>query len=261
LTKTLAGHDNVTMPRNRFRPLSKAFEQWANWLDETVLQIGQDSAVPGAHAQSQLEFPVNSGYCFRIRSCGYRIGSDGVRTLKLLTEIYERRPLRAEADWLLRCRKQIRQLQAYDACGALSLVVARTHNPRLRVLAIWLRGRCGGTVGTSTLTTFCADPDDQTRKEIARALKRMGAWSHLRAMASSDANPRIRRIATDAPPPPFALRMSDLLQHFTEQELVTPSNKVFVAPDLEEGHGRLPKSQAMIRVVLERIRDILAEGH
>jgi hypothetical protein len=79
--------------------------------------------------------------------------------------------------WPFRLRPQIRQVQAIDATPVLCLVVERTDDPTLRILAIWLRGRCGGSLGTSSLAAFATAADDRTRKEVARALKRMGAWA------------------------------------------------------------------------------------
>lgn len=131
-------------------------------------------------------FPPLSDYAYRIRDKRYRVGLAGKQTLKLLTEIYFANRHTSGPYWLIPFRKQIREIQRINSRGILSLTVERTPDPKLRLLAIWLRGRCGGTLGTSILADYVTHLDPQTRKEVARALKRMSAWVQLRQLADTD---------------------------------------------------------------------------
>lgn len=198
------------------------------------------------------------GSNYRLRGRQYRVGSSDARTLKLLAEIYDSCSACTDRSWPFQLRSQIRRIQRLSARRLLNWVAERTDDPTLRVLAIWLRGRCGGSLGTSSLARFSTHPDDQTRKEVARCLKRMGAWVQLREMADHDANPRIRRMATAQPPKPFRRRLADFSNRFPRQEIRSIKRRLFVSPEADVGQGRPPKSRWIIRMVLERIHRIVA---
>jgi hypothetical protein len=140
----------------------------------------------------------------------------------------------------------------------LTLVVERTDDPTLRLLAIWLRGRCGGSLGTPILAKFSTHPDVQTRKEVARSLKRMGAWDQLREIATHDANGRIRRIATTQPSKPYRDRLASFSRHMARVEIASVKRHLLASPTIDVGHGRAPKSRWVIRMILERIHRIVA---
>lgn len=179
-----------------------------------------------------------------------------MRTLRLLAEIYDATS-GVDRLSLVRRRQQIRQIESYDSRNVLTLVVKRTKDPHLRLLAIWLRGRCGGTIGTATVADYCSDADFQVRKVVARALQRMSAWSDLRAMAAKDPSDRIRRIATVRSPGPFAERLSSLLEHIPPDRTVPVRRNLFIGPSFSLTQGRPPKSAATIRAILERIQRLL----
>ncbi len=203
-------------------------------------------------------FPAKSEYRFRLRGRRYHVGSSGIRTLKLLAQIYDCCSTCADQSWPFGIRDRIRQLQALHSRSLLSLVVERTDDPTLRVLAIWLRGRCGGSLGTSSLARFSSHPDDQTRKELARALKRMGAWVQLREMADNDPSARVRRMAATRPSRPYPRRLADFSSHCFRREATSVRRGLVVSPGLHIGQGRPPKSRRLIRMVLERIHGMVA---
>lgn len=210
------------------------------------------------HLRPRFGFPANSDYRFRLRGRRYRVGSSGNRTLKLLTELYGSCSMCTDPSWPIRLRKRLRQIESLNSRSVLSLVVERTDDPTVRLLAIWLRGRCGGSLGTSTLAKFATHPDDQTRKEVARALKRMGAWVQLREMADNHTSERIRRMATSEPLRPYCGRLADFSSHFPRIEVPSVKLPLFVSTELDVGQGRPPKSRWVIRMILERIHRIVA---
>jgi hypothetical protein len=205
-----------------------------------------------------LGVPIDSTYRFRLGGRPFGVGSSGVRTLKLLAEIFEACSACMDGTWAYRKRDQIRQVEALEATSVLTLVVKRTEDPTVRILAIWLRGRCGGHLGTSTLFKFSTSTDDQTRKEVARSLKRMSAWAQLRQIADCDPNPRIRRIATVQPARPYHVRLKSVLDDLSRVEVVARKGSLFVSPKLDMKQGRRPKPRAVIRAILEHIHRLLA---
>jgi hypothetical protein len=210
------------------------------------------------HFRPRIGFPANGDYTYNLHGRRYRVGSSGSRTLKLLTEIYDSCAACADQSWPFSVRKQIKQVQDLNASALLCLVVERTDDPTVRILAIWLRGRCGGSLGTASLAKFAHHPDDQIRKEVARALKRMGAWAQLREMAENDTSERIRRMATSEPSRPYRDRLSDFSRRFPRVNVASVKQPLFVSPQLELGQGRPPKSRSVIRMILERIHRIVA---
>ena len=193
MKRTGAGYAGLARWRSaRFFPADDFERYWSNIPSHS----GRESMV---RFRRRFGFPANRDYCFRLRGRRYRVGSSGIRTLKLLTKIHDSCATCRDLSWLFRLRNHIREVQALHSRSVLSLVVERTEDPTLRLLAIWLRGRCGGSLGTSSLAKFATHPDEQTRKEVARALKRMGDWVQLRELADDEPNARVRRMATPRP--------------------------------------------------------------
>ena len=210
------------------------------------------------HCRPRFGFPAKRDFCFRLRGRRYCVGSSGKRTLKLLTEFYGTATACADPSWPFPLREKIRQVQALNWRSVLSYVVQLTHDPTLRLLAIWLRGRCGGSLGTSSLARFAAHRDDQTRKEVARALKRMGAWVQLREIADNDTSERIRRMATMQPLRPYRDRLADFSNRLPRLEVTSVKRPLFLSPELDVRQGRPPKSRSVIRMILERIHRLVA---
>lgn len=208
----------------------------------------------------QFGFPALRYYAFRLSGRWYRVDLSGVRTLKVLVEIYQASRVCEDYGWLFHLRSQIRQAQALNAPHVLSLVVESTPDPVLRVLAIWLRGRCGGSLGTTNLTKFSRHPDVQTRKEVVRALKRMEAWAQLREISTHDQNARIRRLAGARPSRPYRDRLTDFASRIARLDTAPVKPRLFVSPACALGPGRPPKSSTTIRLILERIRSVLSGG-
>ena len=201
--------------------------------------------------------PVSANGRFRLGDRKYFVGAGGVRTLRLFAELCYA-PAATDPLWLVRRRTQIRMIQRLNRRALLSLIVQSTENPTLRVLAIWLRGRCRGSLGARMVASFSAAPDAVTRKEVARALKRMGAWAPLERIAAEDPNPRIRRIATLDPPREHADRLAKFLRHSHRLDVAPRPTTLIVA--CEQSKGRPAKPSWRIAAVLERIRMLVSQG-
>jgi hypothetical protein len=189
-----------------------------------------------------------------------RIGFDGDEALALLVALYDAARERRSGNWLLPFRSWIRHLQTLRVRAVLSYVAEQTDDKTVRILAIWLRGRLGGLVGTSTLATFCQDAHLQTRKVVARALVRLQAWAELREMLKQESDPRIRNIASSTPVRSYHQRLAAFASHAEHLETPAAKRRLFVAKDVDLRLGRPAKPIELIRAILERIHRLVM-GH
>jgi len=207
---------------------------------------------------------IGSGPAFFVRGKWaetYFYGAREEKILRLLRELHRSIPDRPNTAWLLRYRQAVRDVQHLEIRTFLSFVVERTQDARLRVIAIWLRGRCRGHIGTSAIAAAAATPDRVTRKEAVRALRRLGAVAELRAIAAVETDPRIRRMATlEKPVRTLDERMTGFLQQVTRLEPSRHEMSFQSAVDLAHRESVPLKSLDWIRAVLERIRALVRGG-
>ncbi len=119
---------------------------------------------------------------------------------------------------LLPYRPMVREMMQSPPRALLIYVAATATNPTVQRAAIWLRGRCRGSLGTATLARLWMSADVGLRKEVTRAFKRMEAWDYLRVIETSDPNPRIRRLANQPTPRAFPVRLARFLARIKRRE-------------------------------------------
>jgi hypothetical protein len=197
---------------------------------------------------------------FRLNGRRHQVGADGEEALALLRTLYDAAREGRSGNWLLPFRSWIRHLQTLRARAVLSFVVEQTDDKTMRVLAIWLRGRLGGLVGTSTLAAFCQDSDVQTRKEVARALVRLQAWAELREMQKFEMHPRIRNITSTTPTRDYRQRLAEFASRAEHLEAPATKRRLFIAKEVDLRLGRPAKPIELIRAILERIHRLVM-GH
>jgi hypothetical protein len=183
------------------------------------------------------------------------------RSLQLLSQIYRQAEVRSSANsvhWLLHFRDQIREIERRKCGGVLSLVVELTPDPRLRVLAIWLVGRCGGVAGTKRLAKFIGSTDFQTRKELARAFKRKHAWAEIRTLLRNEHDDRIIRLVTSDRQQSFDARLRSYTKSTSVPSVNTLSKTMFLANGVDLNCGAPAKSRTLIRIILERIHRLVS---
>ncbi len=132
-------------------------------------------------------------------------------------------------------------------------------DPELVRLTIWLMGRTRAASATWAIAPFFRESaSDRMRYEVARALRRLGAWAELRTMARGEPHPRVRRLAA-APAPKsfdrrferFACRVRSVATGIMDRQ---PMPLVVRRPF---GPGRRPKAPEFIRAILERIQRLV----
>lgn len=144
--------------------------------------------------------------------------------------------------------------------GLMVLLHRESDGPQELVqLAVWALGRCAGAIGISAVASLINDIRPAVRKEVARALRRMGGWAELRVMAAQDADIRVRRLALAAEPTPFADRLGRFVDDQVQRRATTEPPKTsrmrFWLNTRLERHP--PKSISLIRRLLRRIRRLV----
>lgn len=202
---------------------------------------------------ADLGFPNDSNYRFRIDSRLYRVNPDGAEVLDILTEVYNASLRCDKPCWALGVREQIRRVEVLNVRSVLTYVIQETPNEHMRLLAIWLRGRCGGYIGTSVIAKCAHSPNFKIRKESVRALRRLSGWAHLREIAISTSDARIRSMATQRAGKPLNERLSSMLANMRPVQISPQRKQLWMLPGMRLKLSP-PKSLAMIRQLLNRIK-------
>ncbi|MEZ6119652.1 MAG: hypothetical protein R3C28_24225 [Pirellulaceae bacterium] len=177
----------------------------------------------------------------------------GRETLRLLNDMRNGR--QDSVGWALSFRDRIRKLPYRGSAAVLCHIITTATDEQSQRLAVWLRGHCGGTLGTREVVQACRVSRDGIRKELVRTLKRTSAWSDLRFFAANDSNARIRRLAATGKTRLFDERL-DAFAH-NQTALPHPMKRrtsLFVDRSVTLFCAFTGKSDAMIRVLLQRIQ-------
>jgi hypothetical protein len=166
--------------------------------------------------------------------------------------------------WLLPFRDELRGLLGgFDSrCDNGEVDVVRSYLltcPRTMIaICVWLVGEFSDHKHLYELKTFRHDPSLQIRRHVAKALRRLEAWSYLREMAAAD--PDDARIQWFAKAPtshsPFPERLRKYKRCVDDShagEVATPSRMPFWN-GVSSWERTPPKSVAYIRRMLRRIR-------
>lgn len=199
-------------------------------------------------------FPIEPGLMFQVDGTGYRFHAGDIQLLNLLATILASRPRDPDPYWLLPFREHVRHV---PAGVVLAYAAQRTNHPALRCLAVWMRGRRGGTIGTPVIASLYHTTDFTLRKEVVRALQRMHAWAPLRRIELCEQEPRIRQLARQRPARAYRGRMDRFLQQVAPCKAPLGSSTLHEQADLNLHGGLPPRTPAFIRSILERIRQLV----
>ena len=123
-------------------------------------------------------------------------------------------------------------------------------------IALWLVGRMQAKHGVSIVADYRSHADARVRREAARALRRLGAWSELRAMAD-DTSPLVRGFTRDDGPRPLEVRLARFKQMVAPLDRPKTHVRASRFASLPIEPGRQPKPAHLIRALLERIRRLV----
>ena len=159
---------------------------------------------------------------------------------------------------LLSYRPQFREILAIAPLRSLRDCFDST-NPEIQRLAIWLFGRCATPHVSSHVALFRHAQDVRLRREVARALQRLEAWSELRQM-EGDPDSQVRRLAVARGPSDYDRRLAGFLQRDIESldvatEVAPPRKTLWTVDPL--GPGRPAKNSSLIRRILLHIQAVL----
>ena len=201
----------------------------------------------------------SSEFC-RVIMCGEKkfVGTSGIKTIALLRKIYCEFDQRIPLSVLRSTANTIRtiDINSEGAKGVrivLNMLIEHTALEDRRRLFIWLRGRLGGRLGKDRIIRFSHHLDWRTRKEVARALKRLHAWAELRAMHEQEQHPIVRNMAKQSPARSFDQRLGDFCQRVAPRKNSSSfSRSLFVDQSVSFSITK-PRPLEMIRALLRRI--------
>jgi len=84
---------------------------------------------------------------------------------------------------LFALRGEIRTVRKTQCKAVLTHLVNVTTNGKLRLIAIWLRGQCGGYLGKKAIAKLPSADSEAVRLKVAGALQRMSDWSTLKQIS------------------------------------------------------------------------------
>jgi hypothetical protein len=162
---------------------------------------------------------------------------------------------------LIKFRAQFRRVIQAQPIGGLVSCLIEAH-PGVRKLAVWLLGHCDVGRSATALSELRSAKDASLRRQVAKALRRMGKWVELQSMAIYDPDDRVRRIAGSQAR--FHQRShGDRLRNYVThggRELIQPGTYVsrmalFISPSV--GAGKPAKTRQWIRRLLEHIQELV----
>jgi hypothetical protein len=163
----------------------------------------------------------------------------------------------APHSWLLPYRNDLRRAIQFGRLESIKLYLTRCPLDMVPV-AIWLWGKCADRFRLYGLSGFCYYRSPPVRKQVAKALRRLEAWSLLDEMAAAfPDDEKVRWFAT-APIShgPFVERLANFKRNVDDShagEVMTPSRMPFWAAERRWDYTP-PKSVLLIRRMLRRIR-------
>lgn len=185
----------------------------------------------------------------------YVLNVTGARALRLFSRILNEQYRAKRPGWLLKYRTDFRGVIGGSQAPLLSYVVRHGATDEVKRLALWLRGRCGGPLGTDAVADLAVFSPPPMRKEAVRALRRMHAWEKLKIIERGEQNPRIRELASQRSSAPFESRLSSLSEKLAAVATSPLTRTMEVRAGVTIGgcrHGEKPLTR--IRELLQRIR-------
>jgi hypothetical protein len=152
---------------------------------------------------------------------------------------------------LLTYRQTFRQIIRDQPVVGL-LAATRREDSTLRLLAVWLLGRCRAHRAAGLIAEMRNTTDRGLRKQVAKALARLEAWPELRRLHELEPDPVIRRLSAGQAPRPLAERLERYARQVENIAPVTGERMPLVTT-CEPTAPSPPKSRHVIRRLLEHI--------
>ncbi len=197
-------------------------------------------------------FPVEAGHKIYVNGQRFRVGNPGVKAIELAVELLDHR---TRFQSLLRFRSAIRECETESCRAALSHLIEMTPSHDMRIIALWLRGRCGGYVGSQMIAKLAESEEERVRFLAAKAMQKMGVWATLADMAKNDPSERVRRIAAPRSTRKFRERLSSFSLNVESIPHTAKQRELFWSSEIDLRNPVRSKSLDFIRRVLLRIKN------
>ena len=226
-------------------------------VGSAIHELGSQVAAFMNEAKYALGIPLRIGYAFRYQGRRYRLWGNDIDGLRCLAEMSVPPFPGEHAAPLWQQRHELREILRTTSPAALALLLERARSRRLRRLAICLLGHIDGHLGTKALAKIARSNDARVCRDAARALRRKQAWPELHDIAQLSSDERVRALARPPIRRAYRERLNGFLTDVEPQPISQSSRELVVDVDLAKRRGRPPRTRAMIRLVLERIRHLV----
>ncbi len=201
-----------------------------------------------------IGFPLRVNYRFRVSDVSYRLGEVGTDTVKLAFDALYL--LKTESSPIV-LRQLVRRSKYSGSPAALAHLIEMTPDRDLRLVAVWLLGLRGGTIGSKILAKFFPAADEPFRYVLAKAMWQMKAWHDLERLAKNDPSARVQRVAQHAPAVEFQTRLETYTSGIKVVKHHEPTIHQHFMARINFAESVQPKSATVIREILERIRTLV----
>ena len=173
--------------------------------------------------------------------------------LHQLGQLFENAPSKDNPRALFKWRDDFRRILGSCSTAGLVRSVKQGSETEQRI-AVWLLGRARDHSATCVVNAVVWHQPVAMRREAARALRRLGAWTELRWLAVNDPDERVRRIATPRPSRDFSSRLAEFKTEVTVQILPERKPEFHLFTEINREVVVRPKSRDLIARLLHHIR-------
>ena len=184
----------------------------------------------------------------------YWLGAAGTDTVRL---VFDALYLLKTESSPIALRQLVRCSKYSGSPAALAHLIEMTPDRDLRLVAVWLLGLSGGTIGSKILAKFFPAADEPFRYVLAKAMWRMKAWHDLERLAKDDPSARVQRIVQHAPAVEFQTRLETYTSGIKVVKRHGPTFHQHFMARISFTESVQPRSATVIREILERIRTLV----
>ena len=155
--------------------------------------------------------------------------------------------------WLLRYRLHLQFLSQPVFRSLWNVVILECRDSQSLQVALWLRGRCGGTLGARMLAKSALWVNPRSQAEYARAFRRMGCWAQWRQLKQTHLIWLAPRFFAEPGKQAFARRLENFSRDVASRPMAGESRPLQLSEGTPSMNGKPAKPTWLIRLVLDRI--------
>ena len=196
---------------------------------------------------------ANRNTCISVGSKKIRLKRNGYRIVRrffgILSESYQHE----STGWLIRHRTAIRDIVDARPIAFLLYLINQAELPETLRLAIWLRGLCGGNLGSKSIAAHGDSELRQLRRTIILTLHKLHGWAELRNLQQVETDPELRQLAEPKSLGAYPERQNKFVRNVAQRSVTTKTTPFFASQEYGDQTRSGPKPAEYVRVLLMKI--------